>query len=362
MAKRTRSRSSGVISGYRHNNYDNTDTPQLSFTDYEEITDYTDVGNGHDLDVYKVHQVGGILNQTTEASAGISFYNYRCDGIAGPLSGVFGFSTVPGAPTNAAAATSVLKATNPSRPLVDLPVFVAELRDFPRLFRVEGDTLLRRAGSANLNYQFGWRPLISDLFRLCSFQDAVATRQRELEDLFKSGLRRKRQVFSGQVVQDYNSLVQSLGASKRMYYLRTTNERVWGYCTWKASTSTPPQTPDAMRSLARRAVLGLTVDLSTAWELMPWSWLIDWCSNVGDYLQATRNIIGATPSPVQVMRMRTAEQSSYRTAENVSPHSSRTVSKLRRKSTPSLSAYLPWLTLRQLSILGSIGVTRRMPR
>jgi hypothetical protein len=42
--------------------------------------------------------------------------------------------------------------------------------------------------------------------------------------------------------------------------------------------------------------------LVTFWELMPWSWLIDWCTSYGDILAATRNAIPVTWSKVAIMR------------------------------------------------------------
>lgn len=277
---------------------------------------------------------------------------------------------IPGSPTNGEAATKLLRMTNPSRPVVSIPNFMYELREFPKLMRIEGDTLLRKAGSANLNYHFGWAPLIGDLVKLCSFTDHVSKREKELEGLFKSGLRRKRQLFNESGTEEgyrsLNSWLLRLGAN----YRATSTEKVWGYVEWYPTGPTRPQTADEMRTLARNAVLGLTLDLSTAWEAIPWSWLIDWCSNVGDYLSATRNIVGASHGPIYIMRHRRGESiwtvppggdndlipGGYPVVKRVREQKSRT------RSNPSITAQLPWLTLRQMSILGSIGVTRRVGR
>lgn len=310
------------------------------------------------MTIWKYRQSGGHINRTS--TTGYSFHNWRCDAFSALGNSWFNHSPQPGKPTDATFATRLLKETNPSRPVVDLPVFVAELRDFPRLLKLEGDTLIRRAGSANLSYHFGWAPLISDLGNLLSFSDQVAKRERELRDMHKSGLRRRRTLYRESFLSPFNSTINSLGLLVQASYQRTTLSETAGFVEW-FPTTLPPSTPEAYRSLARRAVLGLTIDLATAWELIPFSWLIDWCSNVGDFLQANRNIVGARHGPVQIMHhMKTT--SFWPGNSNVSRHDWELETKERRVLTPSLSAYLPFLSLRQLSILGSIGVTRRLPR
>jgi hypothetical protein len=278
---------------------------------------------------------------------------------------------ISGSPTDGEAATRLLELTNPSRPVVSIPNFMYELREFPRLLRLEGDTLLKRGASANLNYQFGWRPLIGDLTNLLSFTDHVSKREKELQGLFSSGLRRKRQLFRGSgVATDYKS-VNSWLLRLDAQMSATSTEKVWGYVEWFPTGSTRPQTADDMRALARQAVLGLTLDLSTAWEAIPWSWLVDWCSNVGSYLAANRNIVGASHGPVYIMRERRGESIwTLSTAGdyNLIPEElaknyrlkRQRIQKSRVRSVPSISAQLPWLSLRQMSILGSIGVTRRV--
>jgi hypothetical protein len=51
--------------------------------------------------------------------------------------------------------------------------------------------------------------------------------------------------------------------------------------------------------------------LATAWELCPWSWLIDWCTNYGDIIAATRNAIPVTYSDVAIMRTTTSRRIFY---------------------------------------------------
>jgi hypothetical protein len=247
---------------------------------------------------------------------------------------------------------------------VSLPNFAYELKDIPSLLKAEGDTLLKRAGSVNLMYQFGWGPLIGDLVNLCSFNDQAHKRRKELNALFESGLRRKRLIFDGSTVSSGNVGVHSNHVS--ISYRRTTTsvERVWGYVEWVPTTPLP-YSSDEMLAFARRTVAGLYVDPSTVWEAIPWSWLIDYGSNVGEFLVATRNSVGAVPQRIRIMRHRIGESLFEPNGPN-SPFTSKypkvkryREQKSRVKASPSISAHLPYLSMRQLSILGSIGVTRR---
>lgn len=116
-------------------------------------------------------------------------------------------------------------------------------------------------------------------------------------------------------------------------------------------------------NLARRAVLGLTIDASTLWNAMPWSWLIDWYSNMGDFFEANRNIVPVQPGNVTIM-------SQTSTISNVTPASSypfltggtmnlEYISKDRDVfSGATLNAGLTMLDARQTSILAALGITR----
>jgi hypothetical protein len=281
----------------------------------------------------------------------------------------------PGSPTNGEAAAELLAKTNPSRPDVSIPNFIYELREFPKLFKFEGDNLLSRFGGSYLNGQFGWTPLISDMLKLVDFSDTVSNRVKELGFLHNGGLRRKRQLFRGSGKETGSVSLHSHQLGLGADYSSSSTERVWGYVEWHPDKGdTPPHTADEMRALARRAVLGLTVDLSVAWEAMPWSWLIDWSANIGDYLLAKRNIVNASPGPVYIMRERKG-------VTTYVPHGNRLyyggghptglgfptvtrsrIQRSRTRSVPSINAQLPFLSGRQMSILGAIGVTRRAGR
>lgn len=271
---------------------------------------------------------------------------------------------LPDAPTDDEVAVMVRSRTNPSRPVVDLPIAIAELKDLPQLIRLAGRNVLQKAASANLSYQFGMAPLASDLAKLTTFQSFVSKRVERLTQLRDKGLRSTINIGSYSNSKKEGVSLNSFGYgwSEEIHF--STTQRVWGHIRWAPNSDhSMPKTDAEMRALAIKATLGLTVDASTVWELLPWSWLADWFSNVGDYFAAHRNIVPATPTAVQVMRETRVENTGPSKTWSDGQYNSgvtyRLVSKSRRLASGSLSAQLPFLDGRQLSILGSLAVLRR---
>jgi len=264
---------------------------------------------------------------------------------------------------NGALAAQLLAMTNPSRPTVDLPVFVAELREFPELFKIIGENALKTVAKANLAYWFGWKPLASDLMKICDFSQVVNNRYKELKQLYKTGLSctRTLDIRSAEYSGPPEYLDTGSTPVVRVSPKITSKTVVTGHCKWKPTTSTP-RTDSELISLARRAAFGLTVDPATFWELIPFSWLVDWCSSIGSYLQASRNIVPSIPYDISIMRHMTA-YTNFSLVEkpptaDVKLSSHFYEQKLREPASASLEAHLPYLTLRQLSILGSLAVLK----
>jgi hypothetical protein len=261
-------------------------------------------------------------------------------------------------------ATKLLADTNPSTPTVDIPAFIGELKDFPELFKIAGGSLLRKAASANLNFHFGWKPLISDLSKIIDFSSVVNKRYKELKKLYNGGLSRTRNLdnISGSEVNlgDFAALNHA-SATVFCRHKAVTTQKVWGHCKWKP-TSLPPKTDEDYLNLARRAAYGLTIDPASAWELIPFSWLADWVVNVGNYLNAHRNLVGAVPSDISIMRHTQTTHSCMRYAGSVEGDFNTgtvlTETKTRNPSSATLSAGIRWLSPRDLSILGSLWVMK----
>lgn len=280
--------------------------------------------------------------------------------------------SIPGMPSVGASATRLLAQTNPGRANVSLPVFIAEMRDLPHAIKSIkdiGDQLIRKkvprtrdvAGQL-LSWEFGWRPLLSDLRKITNFSDMIQKRSREIERLFsKGGLKRRLTLFEGNADHSQNLIIaSSLGELVYVRQDRTTTTRRWGTVRWRPSAM-PPKGPNDVTRLAMKAVFGLSIQAEDVWNILPWTWLIDWSSNVGEYLAAHSNRIPCTASVPNIMT-RTQTNINWK---HLSPNwvtggeGVATYETLERAlSSGTVEANLPFLSSRQLSILGSLAITR----
>nr|UJQ85516.1 MAG: putative maturation protein [Leviviridae sp.] len=267
--------------------------------------------------------------------------------------------------------TSLLAKANPSTASVQLPVFIFELRELPRLILLAGRSIAGKFASANLAYQFGWKPLLGDLTKLFNFQDAVNRRVKDLERLQSgSGLRKRKTLgrYEGTVTQN-NVYMESLISSVVAEMSTVTTQEIWGTVRWFPNPLNLPQTDEERLKHARRLVLGMTwgQQLSNLWEALPWSWLVDWCVNVQDFIEASNNTLTA-PSPRVNLMIRTKAVRTYRITSKpswVQCNPASPVWSYERKERipsvgiPSFQISLPFLTNGQLSILGSLAILRR---
>jgi hypothetical protein len=266
--------------------------------------------------------------------------------------------------------TKALARTNPSRAVVDIPGFIGELRELPRLFEIVGSSLLKKGANAYLSYQYGWKPLISDLGKLLDFQQHVMKREVEIDNLYrKGGLRRTFQLsreFENRITNGNLSLESSLFSLISQQQIVETSRRRWATARWLPVAPSRTLTDAERHKLARTAVLGLSVNAHTAWNLIPWTWLIDWFSSYGDYFDAHRNVVGASCGSLCIMthtqtvhRFEKLSYSASFTGVKAQPGKIVIDSKLRSFGTsPSITADLPFLSGRQMSILGALGIQR----
>lgn len=367
MASRTRLQNKYSGTGRKYNLQGvllNTVTNLLS---QDKIVDFVAKGDGQNLDIRHLTLKGMVIDEvaTTGSISGRRWVNWMPDRCRNPDDSMFGHVTVPGQPSDALLAADLLARTNPNRSGISIPNFVWELREIPLLLKKEGDDLLKNHARNELAYEFGVKPLLSDLKKLVNFTQEVTKRQEELEKLFKSGLNRKRDLWSGSFSAGPLDIIAQSGDKLTIHLAvhKTTQRKVWGFVRW---FPTNPNLPKGdLRAWARKLTGGAVIDMSTLWEALPWSWLIDWCSNVGDILAANRNIIGASHSAIQLMTQTTttADVTMNLPPETYSPGGWSEVSKSRRTvAYVPVDFQLPMLTHKQLSILGSIGVTRRLPK
>lgn len=115
-----------------------------------------------------------------------------------------------------------------------------------------------------LEYQFGWMPLMSDIYGTA--------------ELLKQGLREKAQLFSVQRTLTDIEQAKPNGTAIRAFGSSTRRTRVKLYA----------QVSD--QEISRLTSLGLLDPLQVGWALVPYSFAIDWFLPVGNFLEA----LGAT--------------------------------------------------------------------
>jgi len=285
-------------------------------------------------------------------------------------------------------ATKIFAGTNPSRATVDLAATVGELRELPAFLFQTGKRILRRGvkktltidrigdfhrapeqvGSTFLAWQYGWKPLIADLKKVLDFQAHVLKREQEIKNLYsKGGLSRTFQISTDRAEQhSTNTFVESyLFTMYSADYTISTERRRWGSARWLPDHPSLPPTDAKLHDQAKQAVLGLSLSPRTAWELIPWSWLIDWCSSVGNYLESERNTVGATCAGACLMT-HTRTTHTFRSMQHSLPGVSgmgeaTCVVETKQRSpylSPVIFADIPFLGRRRESILGALALQR----
>jgi len=316
---------------------------------------------------------GGVLNSQYFGSSWNTYVNYVIYAMQNNVVPAWNHLSLPDAPSTVTAATQAAARTNPSRPYVDVITNVLQLGEIALLLKDFTGSFVSRIGHTNLMYQFGIAPVVGDIVKLFNFQEQVERRVLELRRLISDkGLRRTISigVYSASL-RNPSETLQSAGELISRETFRNTVQEVKAHCRWIPSTAADHLgDTKAMRALARKAVLGLTVDFSTAWEIIPWSWLVDWCSSIGSYLAAHRNIVPATLDTVSIMRhtRTTLTSPSYSGPGarflNLTALDYLYETKQRELSVVLPTAHFPFLSGKQMGILASLWVTGqfRMPR
>lgn len=343
----------------------------------------------HELIIQKSTQL--IYRVYGRSTSGPNYWDYRGYNVTGPH---FNSPALTAEPSNSSSLLSALARTNPNRVYIDAPVFVYELKDLPEMIYSKGLLLLSRqtdgtkivshgyrdlshipkaVGQKYLEWQFGWGPLLSDLSKLFQFQAVVEKKFRRYRNLLDRGSVGGYSVVwedTGKHPESTRFLTPLYQESNIIRFTGETTRRKWATTIWKPSVKIPP-IPDAdLWNVARRATFGLDVTPATLWEIMPWSWLIDWFSNVGELMTLSRNTIPVDHSGSCVMRQ---TESRFVFVNHVSGPGTYQVSispipqfvdkrrDVMGNVTPMAEFNIPFLNGRQLGILGSLSVTRRVP-
>lgn len=215
--------------------------------------------------------------------------------------------------------TEAIARSNPyARPDVDIGNFLWELKEFPSLLRSGGFTL-QEAGTRRyyeqfirfrgrkdtisdiagqpISYLFGWAPLLSDLRKLVSFADSVQRRYDKFMSIGHEWSTKPLNLFSGSYgdTQTYSSGYMSHRRN------RTSSVRAWAVFKHRLKDMPRLRAGGLVWNEAIDAAYRLDLHPATIWNMIPWSWLIDYLVNVSDMLEAN-NMCSYEVKHMTVMR------------------------------------------------------------
>jgi len=282
----------------------------------------------------------------------------------------------------------------PAKPSANLGQFLAELRETPRMlmttadaFRVRwrdvyrqnsGKKAQKAAANHWLNTQFGWLPFVSDLRKFIKTSFELEKRMKRISDHNGKWQRR-----GGTMVEEDDGrifytrsgagLQPILGTSyynypygKTSYYVHYTR-KVWFKAKFRYYLKAFSPEAGKYGHIDRfNRLYGLELTPSLVWELIPWSWLSDWCNTMGDSIANSTAINDDDLAAKYAYIMETVSQRIDTTGTNylksgaVSLTASSTLERKKRVAASPFGFGLSFgdFSPRRLSILGALGLSR----
>lgn len=290
----------------------------------------------------------------------------------------------------------------PGKPAADAAVFFGEIHELPRmlqdaarkwrdsyvsLFGKNPYGKMKDRADTWLGLQFGWLPFLSDLGKFYkAYQKADKIYRWLVENNGRWVKRRgilesesyeyKREVLIDQTITAPTSAqVKIAPVLSELYYpgsapygrrllSRITRQMVWFEALFRYHV--PDIESVAWKKDYLRKLFGLQLTPSLVWELTPWSWLVDWFSNVGDVLNAyseTGLVNNLAAKYAYLMGEKSVVLLDEHQLKTSPPIATQFQFKLERKSRVEANPFgfgVTWdvLTPRQWSILTALGLKK----
>lgn len=274
----------------------------------------------------------------------------------------------------------LIAGTNPSRPVFTPPQVLQDLITLPRLLKETGSLLrkpqklmsAREVANAHLAARFGWGPLIDDLVKLTKLQSTILKRNKELQQLYSGQGLKRRLKFSDdtKVTRQAYNYAMYLGGQVSVQIHTTVRKKQWGTSRWYP-TAPPPYHPDdeSRNRFALKLIAGLTVEgmARGAWDVIPWTWLLGWFTNIGKYTLLHSNTVPATWTELCLMNQVSKSSvpglvvtkfSKVNDLQASGAFSHTTKSRIVGSSTILPGFNMPYLDMSKLSVLASLFVQR----
>jgi hypothetical protein len=293
---------------------------------------------------------------------------------------------------NAMGATAVARC-KPTNRLADVSTFLGELlKDgVPKMIgqaHREKTRAARKLGNEYLNLQFGWKPIVADVndfIRSTILADEILTQlKRDAGRPVRRGYSfPPERTLTSRVVFNNHHPFMTVGATwtlpgkspkGQLIHERETYRRRWfsGAFTYPM----PPglKSAEGLSRAAQKARLVYGAELTPAvvWNLAPWSWAVDWFTNVGDVLSnisswASDGLVMHYGYIMEHSFVRDtysyAGETNFRQSTYPQALSFVTETKIRRRANP-FGFGVSWdgLSPTQVLILSALGVTRGDPK
>lgn len=264
----------------------------------------------------------------------------------------------------------------PAKPTLGLGIVIGELRDIPRLLqaRLNG---IKTISDFYLAIKFGWEPLFNDIKDMLNFYEKVSKQIDFILNNIGKPIRRSAYI----TIPERDEVVYQSQNTTECWIDPTNGFRVFGgspnYARYATKLTAKVQKRvwgsgefifyfDHSRIPERRELAaklsGLQLTPSLVWELLPWSWLIDWFSNVGDILNnLVTEVADNQISTYAYSMMHTYREYTWWATDgyhNVSV-SRFFESKVREKINPfGLATFTSALSPRQIAIMMALGISR----
>lgn len=220
--------------------------------------------------------------------------------------------------------------TYPLHPIYQLGVSIGELKDLPgmlsqtkrgfqsiqrldkaiasgvhtvRELLKRAKTLPKNTGNSYLYGAFGLAPMLQDLLFLLKMQEKLDKKLRWLRRHNGKSVRRKIELNTSEFSEDIPRSIAPVSSvfpplatdlygpgqttNVSMPILKSYRRRIWFSAKWRIAIPEwylKPR-PDGGITPLSQTLLGLEPNASIIYKLMPWSWLLDWFTSVGDVMQ-----------------------------------------------------------------------------
>jgi hypothetical protein len=287
-----------------------------------------------------------------------------------------------------AAGTTAIARTVPTNPVVSLATFFGELREgFPKLigsdlFRARGLPSLKKGSKEFLNWEFGWKPLISDLKKWIY---AARNGDKIMDQYLRDSGRRVRRHYSFPVTETVEEVSfvgtpqpaivlpiwQGGNSQFTVVHRMVTKRRRWFSGAFTYYVDVDPDVRKTWKGHLQRLqkLYGVKITPDVVWNLAPWSWAVDWFTNTGDVVTNLSRFGDDSLTMSYGYTMETSIRSDHFDMLDVTPkgyhfpHLTQefvVTTKIRRQATPyGFGVDLDHLSPRQAAILAALGFSRR---